>query len=87
MCVNASVWVGVGGSPGQPRVSPVSTCQPVSLFLRVADTHVGTHQPKLLQLTAVPLRCPLAGEQAWVTRYGPGTVSPVTLGRNFKRQK
>lgn len=78
---------GCGGSPGQSRVSPVSTCQPVSLFLRVADTHVGTHQPKLLQLTAVPLRRPLAGEQAWVTRYGPGTVSPVTSGRNFKREK
>lgn len=54
----------------QPRVSPVSMCQPISLFLHVTDTHVGTHQPKLLQLTAVPLRCPFVrcaspGDKIW----------------------
>lgn len=68
----------IGWGAAQPRVSPVSMCQPIALFLHVTDTHVGTHQPKLLQLTAVPLRCPLCGVQAWVTRNGLGTVSPVT---------
>lgn len=58
---------------------PLSPCvKPVFLFVRVADTHAGTHQPKLLQLTAVPLRCPTCGVLARVTRYGLGTVSPVT---------
>lgn len=77
MCVCMRV-IWVGGSLAQTRVLPVSMCQPISLFLHVTDTHVGTHQPKLLQLMAVPLRCPFCGVQAWVTRYGLGTVSLVT---------
>ena len=77
VCVCVCVCVYVGGL-AKPRVSPVSMCQPISLFLHVSDTHVGTYQPKLLQLTAVPLRCPLCGVLAWVTRYGLGSVSPVT---------
>lgn len=77
VCVNMGVcaWVGRAVKPG---VSPVSMCQPISLFLHVTDTHVGTYQPKLLQLMAVPLRCPMCGVLARVTRYGLGSVSPVT---------
>lgn len=71
VCVYWSRGGGVRGGVGvQPRVSPVSMCQPISLFLHVTDTHVGTHQPKLLQLTAVPLRCPFVrcaslGDKIW----------------------
>lgn len=74
VCVYEEGW----GVRGWGRVSPVSMCQPISLFLHVTDTHVGTYQPKLLQLMAVPLRCPLCGVLAGVTRYGLGSVSLVT---------
>ena len=76
MCACVCMWG--GGGLAKPRGSPVSVCLPFSLFLHGSDTHVGTYQPKLLQLTAVPLRCPLCGVLAWVTRYGLGSVSPVT---------
>lgn len=87
LCVYACVcrWVVRGGVGGvgvrgatQPRLSPVSMCQAISLFLHVTDTHVGSYQPKLLQLMAVPLRCPMCSVLARVTRYGLGSVSPVT---------
>lgn len=84
-----SVYVCVGerggGGCSPSRGVPCLHVSAITLFLRVTDTHVGTYQPKLLQLMAVPLRCPWCCEQAWVTRNGLGSVSPVTQGRNLKR--
>lgn len=61
---------GAGGGSVQPRVSPVSMCQPVSLFVHVTDTHVGTYQPQVAPINGRPtalsvVRRARPGDKIW----------------------